>query len=104
MRLFSYYSDLISDYRLGKEIRLFHEKKLIMEQAYDKTMRQLVKVYGGFARAESRFGSINALITAVMTGAIYILWRSKRSRGCSAQAICSNMSALSSRLPMAWRI
>lgn len=72
MRLFSYYSDLISDYRLGKEIRLFHEKKLIMEQAYDKTMRQLVKVYGGFARAESRFGSINALITAVMTGAIYI--------------------------------
>ena len=54
MRLFSYYSDLISDYRLGKEIRLFHEKKLIMEQAYDKTMRQLVKVYGGFARAESR--------------------------------------------------
>lgn len=50
MRLFSYYSDLISDYRLGKEIRLFHEKKLIMEQAYDKTMRQLVKVYGGFAR------------------------------------------------------
>ena len=43
-----------------------------MEQAYDKTMRQLVKVYGGFARAESRFGSINALITAVMTGAIYI--------------------------------
>lgn len=71
-RRFSYYSDLMSNYRLGKEIRLFHEKKLIMEQAYDKTLRQLEKVNGGFARSESRFGSINALITAVMTGAIYL--------------------------------
>lgn len=94
----------MSNYRLGKEIRLFHEKELIMEQAYDKTLLQLIKVNSGFARAESRFGSTNALITAVMTGAIYLLWRSKRSRGCSAQAICSNMSARSSRLPMAWRI
>ncbi len=71
-RLFSYYRDLMSNYRLGKEIRLFHEKELIMEQAYDKTLLQLIKVNSGFARAESRFGSTNALITAVMTGAIYL--------------------------------
>lgn len=72
MRLFSYYSDLISNYRLGKEIRLFREKELIMEQAYDKTLLQIIKMSRASAQAESRFGSTNALITAVMTGAIYI--------------------------------
>lgn len=71
-RRFSYYSDLMSNYRLGKEIRLFREKELIMEQAYDRTLLQVAELNGAFARAESRFGSTNALITAVMTGAIYI--------------------------------
>lgn len=71
-RLYFYYDKIMSNYRMGKEVRLFNEKELIMEQAYHKTLLKMVEMNRLSARAESRYGATIALFTAVMTGAIYI--------------------------------
>lgn len=72
LRSLFYYDDLMEKYQIGKEIRLFHEQELIEYEMHDKVLGTLFKGYWDSGTAQSRYGSTNALILAVMTGAIYL--------------------------------
>lgn len=114
LRSLFYYGDLMKKYQVGKEIRLFHEQELIEYEMHEKVFGQLFKGYEATGKAESRFGSTNALIVAVMTGAIYLFVALKALAGLlspgnllkyigAIQQVASGVEQLSSGISMlAW--
>lgn len=74
---FNFYSDMLSNYRNGQEIRTYHEQDLIKHHACDKMMTKGVSLLKKMSMNTAFSGSIIAVISAVLACGVYILIGSK---------------------------
>lgn len=74
---FNFYSDMLSNYRNGQEIRTYHEQDLIKHYACDQMMTKGVSLLKKMSMNTAFSGSIIAIISAVLACGVYILIGSK---------------------------
>ena len=74
---FNFYSDMLSNYRNGQEIRAYHEQDLIKHYACDQMMTKGVSLLKKMSMNTAFSGSIIAIISAVLACGVYILIGSK---------------------------
>lgn len=74
---FNFYSDMLSNYRNGQEIRTYHEQDLIKHYACDQMMTKGVSLLKKMSMNTAFSGSIIAVISAVLACGVYILIGSK---------------------------
>lgn len=74
---FNFYSDMLSNYRNGQEIRAYHEQELIKHHACEKMMTKGVSLLKKMSMNTAFSGSIMAIISAVLACGVYILIGSK---------------------------
>ncbi|MDR2046693.1 MAG: ABC transporter ATP-binding protein/permease [Clostridiales bacterium] len=72
-KIFSYYLDIVSDYKHGKEIRIFGEQELIERGATEGILSKGVVIRNKIANAMGLNTSIVAVISAVAGFGIYTL-------------------------------
>lgn len=74
---FNFYSDMLSNYRTGQEIRTYHEQPLIKRHACDRMMTRGVALLKKMSMNTAFSGSVMAVISAVLACGVYILIGSK---------------------------
>jgi len=81
LRIFSYYSNLLSNYNSGKEVRLFAEEDLIEKQATQRIDIDALNVYTKVGNNQAFAAACNTLIGAVLGFGIYTLIALRASAG-----------------------
>ena len=74
---FNFYSDMLSNYRTGQEIRTYREQELIKRHACDRMRTKGVTLLKKMSMNTAFSGSIMAIIGAVLACGVYILIGSK---------------------------
>ncbi len=71
--VFAYYRNMITDYKTGKEIRLFQQQDLIMRHATQEMIARGIPLQAKIARGDALAGGLTAVTFTVLTFGIYLL-------------------------------
>ena len=71
-RLFHFYTDLINNYKNGKEIRLYNQSKFILEQGFSQMMEKGVKINLKMTGMNVKYSSFREISSIVMGTIIHI--------------------------------
>lgn len=72
-KVFSFYSDMVTDYTTGKEIRVYKEQEMIKSHASDQMLTKGVWLQRKIAMNQGVTGSLMAVISALLACGVYIL-------------------------------
>lgn len=72
-RTFQYYNEMLTNYKTGKEIRIFREADLIEKHATAQMIDKGVQIQHKIARVQSRSSAFMAMIGAILGCGIYLL-------------------------------
>jgi ATP-binding cassette subfamily B protein len=81
LRIFYYYSEILSDYNSGKEVRLFEEEDLIEEHATERFRSDSLRVWSKLGTYQAFASACLALIGAFLGFGIYSIIALKASAG-----------------------
>ncbi|QAA33136.1 ABC transporter ATP-binding protein/permease [Clostridium manihotivorum] len=70
-RFFSYYFNQILDYNVGKEIRLYNEKKLILKEM-DSFSTNSQNLFNELGSKNAKYSGADGLISSLVSGAVYL--------------------------------
>jgi ATP-binding cassette subfamily B protein len=71
-RLFSYYEDLLrDDNRFGKDVRIYHQSELILK-SFNDFNKLNTRFQSNIGRLQGRFSGINAAVTSIISGFVYL--------------------------------
>lgn len=71
-RLFAAYSDILADYRSGKEVRLYNEQPLIEKEAAEALLTKGEKILSAFANKSALSSSYIAIVGALVGLGVYL--------------------------------
>ena len=96
-RLYDYYTEMISDYKTGKEIRTYQEQMIIEKDATQLLLNDGIAIQKKIAANSAKSSSLIAIIGAVIGFGIYLFSGSRGSSACSASAASCAIRAASCR-------
>ena len=80
-RIFGYYSDIVSDYKTGKEIRIFKEENFIENHATHQLLNKGLNLQKKIATNQAILNSIGTLIFSVVVFCVYLIVAVKARAG-----------------------
>lgn len=70
-RVFGYYAELIGNYRMGKDIRLYNQKDLIMREGWEGMFTHGMRIFHKMIAFETRYANLNVLLSTLVSGLVY---------------------------------
>ena len=80
-RMFQYYIEMLSNYPIGKGIRIFREQELIIEHATDEVMGKGITLQREIAATQSFSSALLAIVSAIVGCGVYVLIAAKGMLG-----------------------
>lgn len=71
--IFNYYTDMLTNYKTGKEIRIFKEQKLIEKQTTNQLFKIGINVQSKICKCQAISNSITVLIGCILGFGIYLI-------------------------------